>query len=545
MLTRLLRQVFKGSARDASPGAQTEARRLEALALGVGSRGDLDLARRYAQQALECDPQSVVARFCLGNILYREEKLDDSIEVYREALRIQPDHASVHYNLGLALQTRGDTAEAIAHYRSALQLVPDLPDEHGTLLFLLNADYASDPLEVSAEHLSWGRRFADGLARPVAYANTKEPERRLRVGYVSGDFSGHAASSFIAPLLSHHDRERYEVHGFANADTLPAEDAFPGTRWHRIAGIADEQASRLIAEQGIDILVDLSGHTNHNRLLLFARKPAPLQMTVLGYPNTTGLAAMDYRITDVHGDPPGMTEHYYRERLLRLPRSLWCYSPSALVPLPAPAPFLASGQVTFASLAAAYKLSDPVLQAWIAILQAVPESRLVVATIPGGEAQERIRRRLGEAGIAPGRIEIVARQPVLEYWKVVGSVDLALDSFPCNGGATTCESLWLGVPTLTLSGSTFRERAGLSLLTNIGLQELIAHSVGEYVEKAVALGRAPERIVQLRQGLRERMARSPVMDARGYARDFEALYRLAWREWCAGGGQSGPTGAQC
>ena len=540
MLTRLIRQVFRG-ARDQAGDRSAETIRIEEQALIAGRDGNYELARALSAQLLARNSRSVVARFCLANILYREERLDEAIDGYRQALEFDPDSATVHYNLGLALQTRGDTPEALVHLRRALELAPDLPDEHSTLLFLSNADAATDPLKACAEHVAWARRFADPLGRLEPFPNARDPERPLRIGYVSGDFSGHAASSFIAPLLAHHDRARFVVHGFANADSFPDETAFPRTRWHRIAGMGDGEAAALVAAEGIDILIDLSGHTNRNRLMLFARKPAPLQMTMLGYPNTTGLAAMDYRITDVYGDPPGATEHHYRERLLRLPRSLWCYCPSALAPLPVPAPCLVRGYVTFGSLAAAYKLNDRVREAWADILRAAPTARLVVATIPGGEAQARIRRHLAGRGVAPERIDIVGRQPLLDYWKLLASVDLALDSFPCNGGATTCESLWLGVPTLTLAGSTFRERAGLSLMTNVGMRELIATSTREFVEKASALGNAPARVAALRVGLREKMARSPITDAQAYVRDIEALYRQSWREWCAGTVGAGTT----
>lgn len=533
MLKRLLEQVFRNGATAASDEEDlAQSKRFEEAALAAGRDGDLDWAAKAASDALEQNPQSVVARFCLGNVFYSKGRLDDAIRIYYQALDIQVDNASIHYNLALALQTRGDTGDAIAHFRRTVELNPDSAEEHSTLLFPLNADPSADPVAVAREHVLWGQRFADPLIRRTPHANLRDPHRRLRIGYVSGDFSAHAASPFIAPLLANHDRECFEIFGFANADFLPGEAAFPGTRWHTIIGVDDEKAARLIEAEGIDILVDLSGHTKGNRLLVFARKPAPLQMTMLGYPNTTGLAAMDYRITDIHGDPPGATEHLYRERLLRLRECLWCFSPSSLAPPPRPAPCISNGHVTFGSLNAAYKLNDRVFEAWIAILGAVPESRMIVATIPKGEAQRRIFDRFGSAGIVPERIEIMERQPVADYWKLVSRVDLALDSFPCGGGATICEALWLGVPTLTLAGLTFLQRAGLSLLTNVGLEELVARSVDEYVQKAGALGRAPAEIVRLRNGLRDRLASSPITDARRYARNLEVLYRNAWIEWC-------------
>lgn len=533
MLKRLLKQVFRDSAA-AAPTEENlaQSKRFEEAALAAGRDGNLDLAAQAAGHALEQNPQSVVARFCLGNVFHRKYRLDDAIDTYYEALDIQADNGSVHHNLALTLMERGDTADAVAHLRRAVELNPDSAEDHSTLLFPLNADPSADPVAVAREHVLWGQRFADPLTRRTPHANPRDPHRRLRIGYVSGDFSAHVASPFIAPLLAQHDRECFEIIGFANQDSIPNEAAFPGIRWHTIVGVDDEKAARLIEAEGVDILVDLSGHTKGNRLLVFARKPAPLQMTMLGYPNTTGLAAMDYRITDIHADPPGATEHFYRERLLRLPECLWCFSPSPLAPAPVPAPCASRGHVTFGSLNAPYKLNDRVFEAWLAILGAVPESRLIFATVPKGEAQRRIFDRFASGGIAPDRIEVLERLPAVDYWKLVGRVDLALDTFPCGGGATICEAFWLGVPTLTLAGLTFLQRAGLSLLTNVGLEELVTRSFDEYVQKAVALGRAPADIVRLRQGLRERFASSPITDAGRYTRKIEALYRNAWIECC-------------
>ena len=515
---------------------------LEALGLALGMAGELDLARQAAGGALARNPRSLAARLCLGNVLTREERYDEAIGIYREALQIEADNAFIHYNLAIALMNRGDTKSALDHYRRTAELVPDCPDEYGSILFLLNASPEAGDEEIAAEHIRWGERFADPLMRGTAHRNTADPERRLRVGYVSGDFAGHAASLYIEPILAHHDRERFEVACFVNAPEVPPEPAGQAARWHRIDALSDEEAAQLVEAEGIDILVDLSGHTRRNRLLVFARKPAPVQMTLLGYPNTTGLAAMDYRISDVHADPPGLTEHLHRERLLRLPRSLWCYAPSPLMPPVSEAPCTANGYVTLGSLNAAYKLNEGTLDAWVAILRAVPEAHMLLATIPKGEAQSRLRAYFASRGIGEGRIEIVDRMQVSDYWRLLSRVDLALDPFPCNGGSTTCESLWMGVPTLTLAGATFRERAGLSLLTNAGLTEFITHDLEAYVAAAVALARDPARLAGVRAGLRERMRVSPLLDARGYARDLESLYRAAWKTWCADRGSPRQAG---
>lgn len=517
---------------------------LEALGLALGLAGELDLARQAAGRALARNPRSLPARLCLGNVLTREERYDEAIGIYREALQIEADNAFIHYNLAIALMNRGDTKSALDHYRRTAELVPDCPDEYGSILFLLNASPEAGAEEIAAEHLRWGERFADALMRRTAHRNTADPERRLRVGYVSGDFAGHAASSFIEPILAHHDRERFEVACFVNAPEIPPEPAGHAVHWHRIDALSDEEAAQRVEAEGIDILVDLSGHTRRNRLLVFARKPAPVQMTLLGYPNTTGLAAMDYRISDVHADPPGRTEHLHRERLLRLPRSLWCYAPSPLMPPVSEAPCTANGHVTLASLNAAYKLNEGTLDAWVAILRGVPEAHLLLATIPRGEAQSRLRAYFASRGIGEARIEVVDRMQVSDYWRLLSRVDLALDPFPCNGGSTTCESLWMGVPTLTLAGATFRERAGLSLLTNAGLAEFVTHDLDAYIAAAAALARDPGRLAGARAGLRERMRASPLLDAKGYARDLESLYRAAWKTWCADRGGARQAGAR-
>lgn len=517
---------------------------LEALGLALGMAGELDLAREAAGKALARNPRSLPARLCLGNVLTREERYDDAIGIYRDALEIEADNAFIHYNLAIALMNRGDTQSALAHYRRTAELAPECPDEFGSILFLLNASPGAGAEAIAAEHLRWGARFADPLMRGTAHRNPADPERRLRVGYVSGDFSGHAASSFIEPILAHHDRERFEVACFDNAPDMPPEAARHSAQWHRIAALSDEEAAQWVEAEGIDILVDLSGHTRRNRLLVFARKPAPVQMTLLGYPNTTGLAAMDYRISDVHADPPGRTEHLHRERLLRLPRSLWCYAPSPLMPPVSEPPCAGRGYVTLASLNAAFKLNEGTLEAWAGILRAVPEAHMFLATIPKGEAQSRIRAYFASRGIGEGRIDVVDRVQVADYWRLLAGADLALDPFPCNGGSTTCESLWMGVPTLTLAGATFRERAGLSLLTNVGLTEFITHDLDAYVATAVALARDPARLARVRAGLRERMRASPLLDAKGYARDLESLYRAAWKTWCADRGSARQAGAR-
>jgi len=278
---------------------------------------------------------------------------------------------------------------------------------------------------------------------------------------------------------------------------------------------------------GVDVLVDLSGHTAGNRLLAFARRPAPVQMTYLGYPSGTGMAAMDYRITDPVADVRVQAQRRYRERLLYLPDSLWCYSPPE--PVSGAGETAASRRFTFGSLNHVLKITPRLVALWARILRALPEARLLMAAIPAGEAQSRIAAEFSRHGVDPTRVQMLGRLEQSSFWAIHGEIDIALDSFPCQGGTTTCETLWLGVPVVTLIGDAFVSRVGLSLLSALGLQELAARSEDDFVALAVGLARDPGRLAALRGSLRERMRRSALMDEARFAGKLEALYLDAWQ----------------
>lgn len=507
---------------------------LAELGLTYRALGRRDEARAALERAVASDPGSALPLMYLGNLAHEAARLDDAVAAYRAALAIDAHNAALHYNLALTLMSRGEAAGAVAAFRRCLAEAPDFADARSSLLFALNLSDKDSPEDTAAEHFEWGRRIADPLWRERRFPNAPEPQRPLRIGYVSADFFGHVAADFIHSFLPQHERGLYEITCYCNAPIPDASRGLYGHTWRDISGMDDVRAASLIEQDAIDILVDLSGHSRGNRLLVFARRPAPLQLTFLAYPNTTGMRAMDYRLTDAYADPPGASERRYRERLLRLPRGLWCYRPPADgVPEQGPLPASQQGYVTFASMNNVAKLNAGLLDLWAELLLRVTDARLLLATIPPGRARERVLRVFVDKGVDARRIEFRDRLSKDEFRALHREVDAALDSYPCNGGGTTCETLWLGVPVISLAGEAFQSRAGLSLLSTVGLPELVARNSAEYLAIAGDLAQDQERLQRLRAGLRDSMRRSPLCDAPAYTRALEDVYRGIWRAWCA------------
>jgi predicted O-linked N-acetylglucosamine transferase (SPINDLY family) len=415
---------------------------------------------------------------------------------------------------------QGKIEEAVAACRQAVKLRPDLGEARSNLAFSLNfVDHISAG-EVFETHREWDIRHGRPMPDSV-YTNDRSIGRRLKIGYVSADFRLHSVAYFLEPLLRSHDRGRLEVFCYSDVsapDTATAHDA-----------LADR-----IRNDGIDILVDLAGHTSKNRLPVFARKPAPVQVTWLGYPNTTGLDAMDYRLVDAVTDPEGEADAFASEALVRLPGGFLCYGGRDDAPAPGAAPSLETGFVTFGSFNNLAKLSGATLDVWARLLDRLPSARLLLKGKPFAEAATRAiyLDRLAERGVTADRVELVAWLPEEAHLAVYDRVDIALDPFPYNGTTTTCEALWMGVPVVTLRGDRHAGRVGASLLTQIGLNDLIADSVESYVEAAAALAGDPARLDELRHALRPRMAASRLCDGPAFAREVEGAYRTMWRRWC-------------
>lgn len=499
------------------------------------AEGDSAAAEELCGKVLARDPKQADAINMLGLVALGRRRFSHAEELFEEALALDPQVATYHNNRGIALEELWRPEEALFAFRRALALNPAHELAYGNLLYLLNVlpDVGDD--ERYREHCRWAEQRAEPLCDPARrYGNDRRADRALRVGYVSADFRNHAVGNFIGPVLERHDPAAVSAFCYSNGEGGDAatEHMRSHSIWRDLSCLSDPRADELIRADGLDVLVDLSGHTRGNRLLVFARKPAPVQITFLGYPATTGMRAIDYRLTDAYADPPGESERYYRERLVRLPHSLWCWQPGPDLPGVAPLPANSAAHVTFGSMNSLLKLNARVIDAWARILAAVPASSLLLATVAPGEARQRIADAFGRNGIDTPRLRFTDRLPTREYRELFGEIDIALDPFPCNGGTTTCESLWMGVPVVTLAGAEFRSRAGRSLLTNAGLPQLVAANQDDYVAIAVALAGDAARLSGLRHELRGALRASPLMDIDGYVRALEAAYRGMWREWC-------------
>lgn len=506
--------------------------------------GRLDAAISAYRRAIAAEPQMAEAHFNLGNTLKDAKQLDESILAYKQAIALEPGSVEAYNNLAAALCDEGQLDAAFSAYRQAIALRPDSPQSHSNLACFLHFHPAIDAREIAEELRSWNRRHAEplrALIRP--HFNDASPGRRLRIGYVSPDFRDHTVGYNLLPLFRQHDRDTFEITCYAEVarpDAITSEFRQHADRWRDIVGRTDDQVASQVREDGIDILVDLTLHTANNRLLVFARKPAPVQVTFAAYPGSTGLATIDYRLSDPYLDPPGMDESVYSEKTIRLPDSFWCYDPHAEPQIPINAlPALASGAATFGCLNSFYKINDRVLDSWAAVMRGAAGSRLVLLA-PQGSHRNRTVDYMARAGIEPQRIEFVPRQPRQSYLQGYHRIDLGLDSFPYNGHTTSLDSFWMGVPVVTLMGQTVVSRAGFCLLSNLRMEELVARTPDQFVAIATALGKDLQRLQALRSTLRKRMEQSPLMDAPRFARNIEAAYRQMWRRWCEAASVGGP-----
>lgn len=509
------------------------------FALGVSLKacGDLGGAITAQRRAVVLNPGYADAQNALGMALQEAGDRSAALSCYEAALRVNPHHAIASNNLGNMLLAQARLTEAQDCFRRAAEADPAWTVPHCNLLFAMNYDVTDGKTLLDA-HRAWAVAHAPA-GEPPRFGNTLEPGRRLRVGYVSPDFRMHSVAWFITGPLASHDRTAYDIYCYASVakpDGTTEKLRGLDVTWRNIYGVSDDDACKMIREDRIDILVDLAGHTAGNRLTLFARYPAPVQVTWLGYPNTTGMTAVGYRLTDAQADPPGLTEAWHTERLARLPRGFLCYTPSPDAPPASEAPCRKHGSVTFGSFNALAKLSPAAVTAWSAILRAVPGSRLILKSAALLEEATRasIAGQFAARGIEPERIVLHAL--LLDrgdHLRLYGEIDIALDTFPYNGTTTTCEALWMGVPVITLAGGLHAGRVGISLLSQVGLEEFIAGDMDEYVRIAISLASDPARLDELRQGLRERMRVSTLCDATGFTRDLEASFREMWQRWCA------------
>jgi protein O-GlcNAc transferase len=487
------------------------------------------------------DSGSAEGELDLGRAFLGEGRLGEAVQAFRRALAVKPELAETHFYLGNALWNQGQITAALASYRSAIALAPGHAAARSNLAFTLNYDAEANPSEILAAHRAWAGLFHRSNALLQSYANSREPTRRLKIGYVSGDLREHAVSSFFEPLLTSHDHRAFEIFCYssleaADEDKTSARLRSHADHWIRIIRRSDESVAARIRRDRIDILVDLGGYTTRSRIKVFAVKPAPVQVTWLGYLNTTGQPAMDYRVTDATVDPVGEADRFNSERLVRLETGSFCYRPYDRAPPVAAPPALEAGHVTFGSFNDLPKLTSCVIRMWAKVLHVVPRSRLVIKTEQMRDAPtaDMLRLRFAAEGIAAQRVDLLPWRVQTEHHLArYALIDIALDPFPFNGVTTTCEALWMGVPVVTLRGDRAYGRVGASLLGAVGLTQFIAEGPDDYGKKTIELSGNLDRLKRLRSTLRDRMRVSPLCDGSRFACAMEHAYHRMWRTWCA------------
>jgi protein O-GlcNAc transferase len=494
---------------------------------------DAIAAYRYA---LAHDPNFAAAHNNLGNALKDTGKLDEAVASYRQAIALKPDDCDAYNNLGNALKDMGQLDAAVAAYREAVALDPGNASIHSNLVYTLHFHPGYDAQAIYQEASAWSQQHAAPLRRSIRpHDNDRDPERPLRIGYVSADFRIHPVGFNFLPLALSHDQERYSIVCYSGArppDAMTRRLRSLAREWRDTDQLSDAQLAELIRQDKIDILVDLGLHMGNSRLLVFARKPAPVQITALCSMGTTGLPMIDYRISDQYSDPPGFNDAYYAEETVRLPDCYFCHEVPPESPPVNAVPATESGHVTFGSLNNFCKVTPEVLDLWGQILAAVPDSRLLLRC-PSGTAQASVRNILHRWEVAAGRIGFIDRRLARdEYLRLHHQMDIDLDPFPYSGHTTSLDALWMGVPLITLAGRTDVGRSGVFLLTNLNMQELIAQTRQEYVQKAVELAHDLPRLAAYRAVLRQRMLKSPLLDTPRFARNVEAACRQMWRKWC-------------
>lgn len=509
------------------------------LGNALAARGMRAAAMESFRQAIALNSKYVHSHNNLGNLLREEGRLTEAVECFRTVIALQPEYAEAHNNLANALVDLGELDAAIEAYRRAIALKPGLLEARSNLLFILSYREDLNPSAYLAEAREFGR-IASAGAKPWRDWLVSTEERRsgpLRVGLVSGDLKIHPTGHFLESLLAHIDRRRIELVAYPTRrfeDALTARIKPYFSAWTPLTSMSDEQAAGRIRDDRIDLLLDLSGHMNYNRLPLFAWRAAPVQASWLGYFASTGLPAMDYLLGDPHVLPPDAQAHY-TERLWRLPDSYLCFTPPAEQVDIGPLPLEREGHVTFGCFNHLMKMNDSVVDVWARILHAVPGSRLFLKAKQLDDAPtcDTTRERFAARGIDPSRLMLEGRSPRAEYFAAYNRVDIALSPFPYPGGTTSVEGLWMGVPVLCRQGDRFLSNICTSMLHSAGLTEWIAKDNEDYVAKAVAFAADTPRLAALRRDSRASLLASPLCDAARYARNLEAAFEAMWHDGIA------------
>ena len=491
--------------------------------------GKFDEAILCFKQALKLTPRSAETFYNLGNSLHDSFRFHEAIAAYQKALKLKPDYPQVYNNLGISYKHCGQLEKALNCQQKAIALKPDFSKAHSDLVFAMNYDPSRTAGDLLEAAVLWWELHGSAVADRF-FHKRRSFNKKIRVGYVSPDFRKHSVSYFFLPLLRRHNRAEVDIFCYSEVkrpDEATAQIEQLSDRWRSTVGLDDDTVAARIYRDRIDILVDLAGHTADNRLLVFARKPAPVQVSWLGYPGTTGLPTMDYRFTDEIADPHGDSDRYHSETLYRLPRGFLCYEPPENAPQAGILPYFDSGGITFGSFNNLIKMNSQVVSIWSEILLQIPGSRLLLKSreLADASLNRHYFDLFSKRGISPDRIRVVPpEETVSDHLALYNTIDIGLDPFPYNGTTTTCEALWMGVPVVTLAGMRHAGRVGASILSRVGLRELVTHTEKAYVKKAVDLARNPGYLKGLRDTLRSRMARSPLCDANGFAHEIEKIY---------------------
>jgi len=498
-----------------------------------------DEAAEQFRRALAINPDCFQAHLNFAELLHKDGDSQAAIAHLHKTLALQPNYSEAWNNLAGLHKELGDWDEAVRCYRRALELQPDFAWAHSNLLLGMQYQDAITERELFEESRRYQKAHAAAMIEP--HDNDPDPERRLRIGYVSPDFRAHVVSWFLGPLFRAHDKRTVELFGYA--DVIKPDGVTDRLRsccdhWRASDTLSDEDLARRIRADRIDVLIELTGHTARNRLPMLALKPAPVQISWLGYPGTTGLDAIDYRLTDAVADPEGDADRWHSETLIRLPGGFHCFHPPPGLPDVAvgPLPAAATGQVTFGSFNNLNKVNETTIRLWAGVLRRVPDALLLIKAraLADPSQRDRLLQRFQHDGVAAERLKPMGHLPDLaQNLALYNAVDIALDTFPYCGTTTTCDALWMGVPLVTLSGHRHAARVGASLLTHVGLPELVAADAAEFADIAAALATDRDRLAILRAGLRQRFQTSPLYDAKGFAAKIEQTYRTLWRRWCA------------
>jgi predicted O-linked N-acetylglucosamine transferase (SPINDLY family) len=499
-------------------------------------RGDFTAAAASLERALTLDSRVAGAWYNYGALLFKVGRYEVAEPALRRTLELEPRFSPAWYLLGNLLRDEGRNEEAAAAFAAAQRIEPGNYGMESLQVHALNQADRVSATELFDRHREFGERLEAALApRFKDYAGEIRPDRRLRIGYVSSDFKWHPVAVFTLPLFERHDRSAVEVICYytgRGADETTVRLRAAADAWRDVATQSDDELADLIHRDAIDVLVDLNGHSGVCRLGVFARQPAPVQASWLGYLNTTGLTRIQYRLSDARADPPGASDRLHTEQLVRLPHSLWCYRPAHRPNHAVQPPCLRNGFVTFGSFNSRSKLSGSVRRLWAQLLSRLPGSRLSLLDVPEGRARTNLVREFAAAGVAAERLDFLPRLGFVEYLRQFDAVDMALDTVPYGGGTTTFDALWMGVPVLTLTGERSVSRSAASILAALGLEDWIASSEEDYLRKALARATDVSGLAALRGSLRRRLQASPLMDEARFARDVEAAYREMWRTWC-------------